>query len=939
MISRKALSIVIFVIWLIVMIYLAQYSLNVFNVLTYDETQLMPSNIEPVVVNNLVNRYIGSSNETTLVVVIKLSGNETISIRDRLNYVNNVVKEVDAPNIAITDILTAYNSVYTIYNETISNVTTEIINNESGTVWSLYWSLNNECSSIIQLNREYYSMIYNISNEVSGELNATINYAQLLYYEIENYYLRNCPNASLSALFSLTTRNYELRYGQYNSFINELANETLTQLISEVGSDPSPISLASINITGILLTNYEGLIQQEYPGMSIGNISGYVYDLLINSGANETNLRTAILLGPNVNINLLKFLLMQEYLNDTPQVLAPYIYQLACNNNTHIVNTILNDLRRSITNALIQKYPPPNILDLPDNLTQEFLNGTYTVAFISLPGNYEDEVYNLLVRKDWAYPVNTGVILYELEKMVTSDVNIIDKTTAVLVFVTMIAMLGTLVGPVISLTILGLTYISSLGLLYNWAIHFKLYYLTVYMIAPIIFGIGVDYSMLMLSRYLEERIKGHDKGEALSIVLSRVRPTILTSASVVGLGLGSFAISKYGYIQDIGIGFIIAVSLTILATAVVLPEIMRILGDHVLWPMGLRAKSVELRTAFLSRMARFAVNRPKTIVAIFLAITALALAYLLLNISITTDPVQVMPNTPAKVGLTLLINYFRNYDYSTAYLVVYGNKTVATTLLNAVKGQDYVINAALAYNGSGLYIIRAIVNQQSLSDKLIPIYISLRGIANEIAREYGVKVLIGGSPSYKYYFVLGFEREYYGFILYLMIAINIVILSIYMRSIMIPLRLVATVLMSITWSLALTILVFQGLMGIKTYWLLPVILISLLLSVGTDYDLFIISRFREEVINGFSDKEAIVRAVEFTGPVVTGAALVLAMAFASLALSSIYILKQVALAVASSVIIDSFIVRPLLVPAIIVLLGKWNWWPLSSKVIKHPVTD
>ncbi|WP_243666114.1 MMPL family transporter [Vulcanisaeta sp. JCM 16159] len=348
---------------------------------------------------------------------------------------------------------------------------------------------------------------------------------------------------------------------------------------------------------------------------------------------------------------------------------------------------------------------------------------------------------------------------------------------------------------------------------------------------------------------------------------------------------------------------------------------------------GIEAKSVELRTAFLSRMAKFAVDRPRLVVTIFLAITALALTYLLLNIRITTDPVQVMPNTPAKVGLSLLINYFRNYDYSTAYLVIYGNKSAALALLNAIKGQDYVINAALSYNGSDMYIITATVNQQSLSDKLIPIYLSLREVANEVAREYGSKVLIGGSPADKYYFVLGFEREYYGLIIYVMIAINIVILTIYMRSVMIPLRLVATVLMSITWSLALTIFVFQELMGIQTYWLMPVILISLLLSVGTDYDLFIVSRFREEISNGLSDKDAIVRAVEVTGPVVTGAALVLAMAFASLALSSIYILKQVALAVASSVIIDSFIVRPLLVPAIIVLLGKWNWWPFYNKSI------
>ncbi|ADY01504.1 acriflavin resistance family protein drug exporter [Vulcanisaeta moutnovskia 768-28] len=931
MISRKALSIAVIVVWLMVMIYLTYYSINVFNVLTYDETQLMPSNIEPVTVSNLVNKYIGASNETTLVVVVKLSSNGTVSIRNRLNYVNRVIREVDAPNISVTSLLTAYNDVYMIYNETISNATNEIISNETKDIWELYWSLNNKCSLIIHLNREYYSTVYDISNEMGGKLNATINYAQLLYYEIENYYLRNYPNTSLNTLFELTTREYELKYGYYGKYINELANETLSQLISVIGDDPSPYVLITRNITGILLTNYERIIQEEYPGININNVTGYVYNQLINDGINESTLKIAILIGPSTNLNLLRFLLIQEYLNDTSPILMPYIYQLACNNNTSIVYSIINELRYSIMNALMQEYPPPSILNLPNNLTQRFLNGTYTVVFIILPGNYEDEVYDLLTHKNWIYPVSTGVILYELEKMVTSDVNIIDKSTAILVFATMTTMLGTLIGPVISLTILGLTYLASLGLLHNWAIQFKLYYLTVYMIAPIIFGIGVDYSMLMLSRYLEERIKGYSKDGALSIVLSRVRPTVLTSASVVGLGLGSFAISRYGYIQDIGIGFIIAVALTIMATAIILPEIMRLLGDSVLWPMGLRAKSIELRTAFLSRMAKLAVNKPKTILSIFLVVTILALTYLLLNINITTDPVQVMPNTPAKTGLSILINYFRNYDYSTAYLVVYGNKTAALALLNETRNQSYVINAALSYNGSNLYIITATVNQQSLSDKLIPIYISLKSIANEVSREYGVKVLVGGSPSYKYYFVLGFEREYYGFILYIMIIINVVILTIYMRSVMIPLRLVATVLMSITWSLALTIFVFQGLMGIKTYWLLPVILISLLLSVGTDYDLFIISRFREEVINGYNDKDAIVRAVEFTGPVVTGAALVLAMAFASLALSSIYILKQVALAVASSVIIDSFVVRPLLVPAIIVLLGRWNWWPFIRK--------
>jgi len=172
--------------------------------------------------------------------------------------------------------------------------------------------------------------------------------------------------------------------------------------------------------------------------------------------------------------------------------------------------------------------------------------------------------------------------------------------------------------------------------------------------------------------------------------------------------------------------------------------------------------------------------------------------------------------------------------------------------------------------------------------------------------------------------------QFYGFIAYIIVMVNVVILAVYMRSIVIPLRLIATVLMSVAWALAVAVLVFQDLMGTSMYWLMPVILYSLLISVGTDYDLFIMSRFKEELRNSKSDAEAIIKAVESTGPVVTGAALVLAMAFASLSVSSLLILKEVALAVAAAVIMDSFLVRPMLVPSILVLLGKHNWWPFGK---------
>nr|MCG2893109.1 hypothetical protein [Vulcanisaeta sp.] len=87
MINRKALAVIIIAVWLMAMIYLARYSSNVFSALTYSESDLMPNNIEPVLVDKIVNEYVGSSNETTLIVIVKLNG--TNSIWDRLNYVHD----------------------------------------------------------------------------------------------------------------------------------------------------------------------------------------------------------------------------------------------------------------------------------------------------------------------------------------------------------------------------------------------------------------------------------------------------------------------------------------------------------------------------------------------------------------------------------------------------------------------------------------------------------------------------------------------------------------------------------------------------------------------------------------------------------------------------------------------------------------------------------
>ncbi|WP_069808328.1 MMPL family transporter [Vulcanisaeta thermophila] len=925
---RRLLSIIIVITWALAMASLAYLSPRIFSALTYNEGDLMPSYVEPVVVNNIVDKYLGRPNETTVIIVVGINPNNEEELINRVNYVVNIINETAGGNTSINDIVKVYNHVYEVYNNTVDRWINNEISNITPSVMALYRNITEQCNEAISLNREIYSKFNDVARTVSTQYMETLRYAQLLYGKIASQV--KYPSINVTQLFRETTEEYVAMYGS-SEFINRIANQTEKQIISEVGLNPTPYQLAKLNMTGILLNNYLELINEEFPGVNPLNTTTLLNYVIktTNSDADPELTELALLMGPQGDMAVLKSFIYQEFLNKTPVLVRPYLNYLICTNDSS-VDLVLSLVKNELLDLASQEYEPPSIFNLPNNLTNYFINNTYTVVIATVPGNYEDTIYSRLVSLSYVYPVSTGIILYEFDKITTSDVNIIDKVTAVSVFITMLAMLGTLMGPVTSLTTLGLTYLASLGLLYLWAVRFKLYYLTIYMIAPVIFGIGVDYSMLMLSRYFEERIRGKDPIEALNVIKRVVRPTVLASASVVGLGLGSFVISRFYYIDDVGLGFIVSVVFTALTTAFILPELINLLRDRVLWPMGLRAKSLELRSTLLADMAKFAVRRPKLVIALFLLATMMSLTYLILNIKLTTDPVQVMPNTPSKFGLSILTKFFSDYVYSTAYLVVYGNETAALALTQSLNNQSYVLSTYMAYNGSSLYIIKAVINQQSLSDRLIPIYLSLRSLTDNVGRAYNATVLIGGSPADKYFVVVGFEKEYYGLIIYVMIAINIVILTIYMRSLMIPLRLVSTVLMSITWSLALTVAVFQGLMGIKTYWLLPIILISLLLSVGTDYDLFIISRFKEELARGYDDAEAIVRAVEFTGPVVTGAALVLAMAFASLALSSLFLLKQIALAIASSVLIDSFLVRPLLVPAIIVLLGRYNWWPFST---------
>jgi RND superfamily putative drug exporter len=166
-----------------------------------------------------------------------------------------------------------------------------------------------------------------------------------------------------------------------------------------------------------------------------------------------------------------------------------------------------------------------------------------------------------------------------------------------------------------------------------------------------------------------------------------------------------------------------------------------------------------------------------------------------------------------------------------------------------------------------------------------------------------------------------------------------IVLFIVLGSLLLPIFAVLSVLMSIVWTLAVTTLVFQAAYGYGLLFITPMILLVLLLGIGMDYNIFILTRIREEAAKGQKLNDAIIHAIEQTGGIITAAAIILAGSLGALMLSSNLLLKEMGFAFAFSILIDALVVRTYLVPAVMSVMGKWNWYNPIARLRRTPMAE
>jgi RND superfamily putative drug exporter len=493
--------------------------------------------------------------------------------------------------------------------------------------------------------------------------------------------------------------------------------------------------------------------------------------------------------------------------------------------------------------------------------------------------------------------------------------------------------------------------------------------ITQFILIVLVLGAGTDYGLFLVFRTREELRRGLEPKDAVRRAVATVGESITFSALIVIAALMSLIIAQFDFYQSLGPALAIGIALMLLAGLTLLPALLAIFGRAVFWPS--RARLVEApRPNIYGRIAAVVVRRPLP-VAVVGAIIFGAIALGQIGTTTAGFADQSAPSgTDSAAGDTLISQHYGAANLNaTEFLFKFATpiwshaddlQTIQTSLQN--KGGFATVEGPLAFSGQALTPAQLVAIHNSGSTgatEALARFVSADGrTVQYIGVENGGSALpissvpairdlatrTGSSVSAQADGVFGIQPFAFDVdklsssdlwhIIPVVAILIAILLAIVMRSLVAPLYLVTSVLLSYLAALGLTALIFVhfgGQDGIN--FVLPFLMFVFLMALGSDYNVLVMTRIREES-HHLRTRDAVRKAIGATGTTVTTAGLILGGTFAVLAFagggaSGGSQIQQIGYGVAFGVVMDTFVVRTILVPAIVVLLGRRNWWPSS----------
>jgi len=451
-------------------------------------------------------------------------------------------------------------------------------------------------------------------------------------------------------------------------------------------------------------------------------------------------------------------------------------------------------------------------------------------------------------------------------------------------------------------------------------------------------GLAIDYSLFIVSRYREEIAKSGPGLEAMRRVLATAGRTVFFSSLTVAAALASLLVFPQRFLYSMGLGGSLVALFAALISLTVLPAVLTLLGNRVnagapkFLQRRAEADARPAQEGFWYRLSRFVMRRPIPVAtASALLLIVLGLPFLAIKFNVV-DPTVLPESASARQAYDTVSEQFPPYHETPIWIDVEGGGPKAAAAVAAEVEQVGGIAEVLPPQRLG----REVTAVQAISANPFASEASKETVAaiRDLPQPGGSTVLVGGASADFVDFQASLS-DHLPYALAIVIAATLVILFLMTGSVVLPIKSLIMNFLNLSAVFGLLVLIFQDgrLEGFLDYTspgaieqTMPILMFAIAFGLSTDYAVFLLSRIKEARDNGASDSESVAMGLERTGRIVTAAALLFAVAMAAFATSQIIFIKENGVGVALAVLIDASIIRALLVPALMELLGKWNWW-------------
>jgi len=450
-------------------------------------------------------------------------------------------------------------------------------------------------------------------------------------------------------------------------------------------------------------------------------------------------------------------------------------------------------------------------------------------------------------------------------------------------------------------------------------------------------GMAVDYSLFVVSRFREELAKGEDVPVAIRTTVETAGRTVLVSGLTIVLALSSLLIFPQPFLGGMAIGGMAAVLIAMLAALTVLPAALSLLG-HRVDALGVRLPRLSVFNrgqgrrgepgAAWRRLAFSVMKRPIWYIAgVLLVLTVFALPFTKVQFG-GFDEGVLPADTPARVVSNTLRADFPGGQTDPINVLVSGAS--AGPLAASIADLPGVTGAQVTASKADTSLITVSYAPKPTSTAARAIVSDIR----DMPLPHGATMLVGGRPAVDQD-LLDSLRERLPWMALIMAAATMVLLFLAFGSVLLPVKAVLMNLVSIGASFGVVVWIFQdghleGLLRFQsTGFIEPsnmILVLAVLFGLATDYEVFLLSRVREEWDRTGDNTHAVATGLERTGRIITAAALLLIVVVAGFATGGVTVIKTIGVGMIVAIIVDATLVRALLVPATMRLLGRWNWW-------------